>query len=341
MEKDLAKLIFDTYIQTDTKEDFKKKIEEISKKYNKTVGYLKYLRDEYYNNYADEHEKEQYRLSKKKKGSFHRYIDIVEELLLLPIEKREEYLISKKWSKIQNFFTIYINNCTDKKKRDEVMDLYIWTKKYFSEMIKRQYDEKQKLFFQKACYYFDDLVKNGFYSFEQYINYKSSEKDSEKEQFKKDFKHIKDWLKKNAREVYENYIEQMENNRRKIFNLYKNNVHNFISMIDTVDIIDYYMIFKMPILEFRKLCKGLIDRENETKFNIFFSKYMEIDELQYTDEKVLNNEYYFNEKQVSIEEKQLVLRFMKDHSIPNVYCFNVLKKFKQGNIELDEKKAQI
>ena len=252
----IAKEVFEAFIMSETRDDFNKKLKELSLKYHKTSTFLRQIKDDYYLDVASKEEQNLYVNTKLRitEGD-KKYKIVIDKLLSMTEEERIQFIKDEKLHRKD--VNVLFNNYFKKKKNEDVYKLKEWMDNYFDSKTEIQFNDTK----MKAYTYLEELVGNGYYYVGDYVSDFYLKHDSDKVSFKENMKYIMDFVKYNYPEMYEHYINKMEINRKIRFNTLKPNIDDFIGNMDNLDIVDYYIMFGIPINDFLRLCKGLIDKE--------------------------------------------------------------------------------
>ncbi|MBP3920093.1 MAG: hypothetical protein J6D28_00845 [Bacilli bacterium] len=326
VDVDLARIVFDIYVNSNSLTEYSQGLRNLSNLRNITVNRLRDLRYMYYEFYASFEER---RLHDEVACRNHipKYVEIVERILSLDGDKRLDYMYSlgKNISYFEIMFERYIKN--HESYRKILMSLLNDYIVYVDELKLKKSNKNGKL--SEAKFFYDDLIRRGFFDKNMYI----------KTFFGEDYIRVKrlfgsyDSLLRDNN-LLDGYKEKMESNRIKYYNenlvciselmerlCACRDIHNL--GVKELDIIDFYLIMKMDVGTFKKLCKGFLDDSRMALLSVFDSKY------KYTGDSkhIVENSYSFGDVSISDSEKNRVLNFLDDHNIPRCYLVVALRKY--------------
>lgn len=323
----ISKEIFDAYIFYDGDD---RVLEEFSKKYDRRPLFLKQLMEDYLE-YATPEEKEAYKdVRAKKKKNDCKYKREIDKLLSMTEEERVKYLTTG--NVLKGNMTTWFKNYLKRFPSEEVVNLKNWVDDFY----KKKSEKEKNDWFSKVQSIVDtylvELVNNGYYTFDDYVNDFYMKYSIDKFSFNEKLKRTFEYLRLHVSDVYEYYKERMVLNQKMKYDSLKDLIDDYSKNISNLDVIDYYVIFHMPIRAFLKLCEK---SEYRHLFNKYLSGYVEYEKNDVrSDEDVLNCRYDFSGVVPSDDDKLKALSFMKSNGIPNVYFDKVLKKYVNGLLSI-------
>ena len=322
-DKELSKKVYKLYISTDSMVEYLQKLKELSISENVDKKYLQRLLEEFDRMYATKQEKEEIKKIKKRNHE-KKYVKFVENMMEMSEEELREYIKALKMTDIKINFNNFINNSTDKSLIKKVEELLNHILEIYEQLKDNKKQNQKNQTYKLATEMFDEIVNNGYFSISQYRQEKFREYGISEDQFQSLAEKYFYYLKNNHSEKFEYYKQKMEQNKKITYCNLKSKIDEMIEKLpDKYDIIEFYINIGLTPTAFKKLCNGLINKEDEIKIKIFFTKYSE---SNYPVSKVYDNI-------AKIKKKEIVIEFMKQYHIPLNYFFICHKKYKNGRLD--------
>lgn len=338
-EKELSKMVFDAYMESEDLSDYSSKISEISKKYGLSCTYLRELRDCYVDTYLDSKDRKSiisaYNSKKSRiRKDVHNIISFGDEIFKNNSKVRNNYV-----------YSLNIPLCSLKVKLDnykkyngkyssEVDKFYRQYVKFYNKMVEFTKHQKNESRLKEACAYYDVLVNVGYYSINDFVfNARFSMEEIKKEK-NKAARYRKIILSENDGKLWESYVNKMEQNRYRRFLFFKDKIALFYGNLcaGSADIIDFYLQFDMPIDRFNSLISGYVLSHETVCFNQFFYKYIQVLGTYCTEETILKSNESFGDFIFSDDEKRILIGFMRENHIPFQLYRYVFQKYSSGNL---------
>lgn len=262
------------------------------------------------------------------------YIKFCNTLFSVPANKRCEYLLSLnlRLCKISEYFTRYKKAhgkyCSE---IDDFYNKYVHFYNEVNEFNKRQKNENKV---KEACAYYDSLIDFGYYSINNYIFCARLSGEQINKERAKASKYRSIILSVDKGNLWNTYLEKMELNRLKQFSYFKDTIDSFYKNLcnKSVDIIDFYLQFDMPIDRFKELIKGYVSNSEISNFNLFFYPYGQILSTVCSEEMILNNNEIFGDFVFNRDQKQILIGFMRENHIPFQLYRLVFEKYINGSL---------
>jgi len=342
--------IIKIYTNSESKKDFNAELKQYIKdnKINKTTQYLKLLLDEYKSNLNSETlEYEIIERTKEIHREMSSYKTVIEELAKMTDEQLIEYIHNNDLAALKLKFEKYLQKTTDTKLLKTAKETLERILKLKSQTKQQKIDNLTKEKYELAIKVYETMASRGYFNYKQFAR-------EQHDFFNCGVLKMEQLITYSRMFLYSNYPEKLKEYRKKIQNnkikYYIYNTKKFKHMITNIpenyDIINYYIDFKTPLIEFIDYYKDLgqlkvLKSEQIVKLNKFFSQY--IDKMSNTiNEKSvdINDHIQYGEKIISQEEKEKVLEFMEKYKIPSNFFLRCYVKYTKGELDKYIKQKQ-
>lgn len=324
----IARMVFDLYCNSSSIAEYSYGISRISKQMRLEIKYLRSLKNLYYE-IATSDQKRKHNLAKEKyKNERLMSVDFVDDILKKGESERIKYLIDMNIPtyELEKRFSLYINN----KQLSEIQKANL--KQIYNDFIsaienlkKENNIEKRNNEIKDAIKFFDSMIlsgNNNFYDINEYIDYYCQTMSVSKRTMAARVSKYKKILENEG--LLADYMLKIEDMRKNKYEEMHESIDIMlknISQIDvnSFDIVDYYLLIGLPIMEFKKLCKGFISSIEMSKFNYLTTKFIGCEKNYVPEDEIMRMNYSFivNGERYSLTEteKLYVIEFLKENNI--------------------------
>lgn len=333
---DLAKLLFDAYINSFDYEEWHIKLNEKIKETHKERVYLVFLVDLYVRQCANAEEKIKYYNAKKRIKQQIKYQIVIDELLEMNTdEERFNYLMINKIER-KDLILYIIRYIKQNDNNDACYKILSFLTQYEFNVQKslEKEDEKKK---KVICELFSSYIDKGICDFVDCKYYLAEDLKITINEAEQKISSYRGYLKRVDRTIYNDYKKQFEENKKKLFEELRENIQQLFSNINNSDfsIIDYYLLIGMRISRFKRLYYDYLDLKQRSAFNKKFpSSIYECEESKnVARDKAKLVDFDFGNGKVDMETKEKVLLFMDEYNIPYCWLGSALKKYCLGKLD--------
>ena len=349
-DEQLLKDIIKIYTNSESKKNFNAELKQYinENKLNKTIQYLKLLLDEYKSHLNSETlEYEIIERTKEIHREMSHYKTVIEELAKMKDEELIEYINKNDLAALKLKYENYLQNTKDEK-------LLKTAKETFERIIKLKSQTKQQKIekyikdkYELTTKVYETMISRGYFSYKQFAREQHHLFKCTLPQMERLVTYSRMFLYSNFPEKLKEYRKIIDNNKIKYYIYNTKKIKHMITNIpENYDIIDYYIDFKMPLIEFIDYYQDLAGKkvlkpEQIIKLNKFFNQY--IDKMSNTIKEKsvdLNNHIQYGEKIVTQEEKEKVLNFMEQYQIPANFFLRCYAKYIKGELDKYIKQKQ-
>jgi len=331
---DLAKLLFDAYINSSDYEEWHIKLNEKIKETHKERVYLVFLIDLYVSEFASIEKQQLYKNVKKRLNQSIKCQTIIDELLETSTdEERFNYLAINKIQR--NDLILYIIKYIKQNDNNDAYYKILLFLKQYEFNVQKLYEEKNKIKKDVICKLFSFYIDKGICDFVDCKYYLAADLKITVDEAEQKISSYRKFLRRIDRTIYDDYEKRFDENIKKSFELLRENIHQLFQNINNSDfsIIDYYLLIGMKVSKFKRLFYDYLDLNQRSAFNRKFSAYVCEESKNVAREKAKLVDFDFGNGKVDMETKEKVLLFMDEYNIPYCWLGSALKKYCLGKLD--------